>query len=167
MKYIENNSTDPHYNLAFEEYIFKNLDKEDFVLLWRNGPSIIVGKNTSFSSRWSATRTSSRTCATSWPRSKASKCSRWSSATSEGALAHPDRRGVFARNHAFRAVLFSRNEGCLIDITYNYSQNSYSKPRKKIISIPFTPQQTRWQGMPRSLASLSSSGAKWPMPMAM
>ena len=45
MKYIENNSTDPHYNLAFEEYIFKNLEKEDFVLLWRNGPSIIVGKN--------------------------------------------------------------------------------------------------------------------------
>ncbi len=45
MKYIENNSTDPHYNLAFEEYIFKNLDKEDFVLLWRNSPSIIVGKN--------------------------------------------------------------------------------------------------------------------------
>ncbi len=46
MKFIENNSTDPHYNLAFEEYIFKNLNsKEDFVLLWRNGPSIIVGKN--------------------------------------------------------------------------------------------------------------------------
>jgi lipoate-protein ligase A len=46
MKYIENNSTDPHYNLAFEEYVFKNLDNnEDFVLLWRNGPSIIVGKN--------------------------------------------------------------------------------------------------------------------------
>lgn len=44
MKFIENNSIDPHYNLAFEEYIFKNLD-EDFVLLWRNGPSIIVGKN--------------------------------------------------------------------------------------------------------------------------
>ena len=32
MKFIENNSIDPHYNLAFEEYIFKNLD-EDFVLL--------------------------------------------------------------------------------------------------------------------------------------
>lgn len=44
MKFIENNSTDPYYNLAFEEYIFKNLD-EDFVLLWRNEPSIIVGKN--------------------------------------------------------------------------------------------------------------------------
>lgn len=46
MKFIENNSIDPHYNLAFEEYIFKKLkSNEDFVLLWRNGPSIIVGKN--------------------------------------------------------------------------------------------------------------------------
>ena len=46
MKFIENNSTDPHYNLAFEEYVFRNLHiNEDFVLLWRNGPSIIVGKN--------------------------------------------------------------------------------------------------------------------------
>lgn len=46
MKFIENNSIDPHYNLAFEEYIFKYLKSdEEFVLLWRNGPSIIVGKN--------------------------------------------------------------------------------------------------------------------------
>lgn len=46
MKFIENSSTNPYYNLAFEEYVFKNLNKdEDFVLLWRNGPSIIVGKN--------------------------------------------------------------------------------------------------------------------------
>ncbi|HBV67873.1 MAG TPA: lipoate--protein ligase [Clostridiales bacterium] len=46
MKFIENTSIDPHYNLAFEEYVFKNLSRdEEFVLLWRNGPSIIVGKN--------------------------------------------------------------------------------------------------------------------------
>lgn len=46
MKFIENTSIDPHYNLAFEEYVFKKLDfNEEFVLLWRNGPSIIVGKN--------------------------------------------------------------------------------------------------------------------------
>jgi lipoate-protein ligase A len=46
MKFIENTSIDPHYNLAFEEYIFKNLDfNEEFVFLWRNGPSIIIGKN--------------------------------------------------------------------------------------------------------------------------
>jgi len=46
MKFIENTSIDPHYNLAFEEYVFRNLDlNEEFVLLWRNEPSIIVGKN--------------------------------------------------------------------------------------------------------------------------
>lgn len=46
MKFIENTSIDPHYNLAFEEYVFKNLSfDEDYVLLWRNGPSIIIGKN--------------------------------------------------------------------------------------------------------------------------
>lgn len=46
MKYLENYSNDPQYNLAFEEYCFKNLDKkEDYVILWINGPAIIVGKN--------------------------------------------------------------------------------------------------------------------------
>lgn len=46
MKYIENYSNDPQYNLALEEYCFKNLDKsEDYVILWINGPAIIVGKN--------------------------------------------------------------------------------------------------------------------------
>ncbi|AWV88476.1 lipoate--protein ligase [Bradymonas sediminis] len=46
MKYIQNLSNDPQYNLAFEEYCFKNLPKdEDYVILWVNGPSIIVGKN--------------------------------------------------------------------------------------------------------------------------
>ncbi len=47
MKYIENYSTSPQHNLAFEEYVFKNLDLEDggYVLLWINKPAIIVGKN--------------------------------------------------------------------------------------------------------------------------
>jgi len=46
MKYITNISNDPHYNLAFEEYCFKNLpNDDDFVFLWINGPAIIVGKN--------------------------------------------------------------------------------------------------------------------------
>lgn len=46
MKYLTNLSNDPHYNLAFEEYCFKNLPQnEDFVFLWINGPAIIVGKN--------------------------------------------------------------------------------------------------------------------------
>lgn len=46
MKYIVNNSNDPRYNLAFEEYCFKYLPlDQDFVILWINGPAIIVGKN--------------------------------------------------------------------------------------------------------------------------
>ncbi len=46
MKYIVNNSNDPRYNLAFEEYCFKELSREeDYVILWINGPAIIVGKN--------------------------------------------------------------------------------------------------------------------------
>ncbi len=46
MKYIENSSNNPWYNLAFEEYCFKNLPQdEDYVILWINSPAIIVGKN--------------------------------------------------------------------------------------------------------------------------
>lgn len=44
--YIQNDSTDPRYNLALEEYVFKHLKfEEDFIMLWQNEPSVIVGKN--------------------------------------------------------------------------------------------------------------------------
>lgn len=37
---------DPYFNLAWEEYIFKEIHKdEDILLLWQNTPSIIVGRN--------------------------------------------------------------------------------------------------------------------------
>lgn len=46
MKYIENYSNNPMYNLAFEEYCFKNLPSDDdYVILWINEPAIIIGKN--------------------------------------------------------------------------------------------------------------------------
>ena len=46
MKFIKNLSNNPWYNLALEEYCFKELPKdEDYVILWINGPAIIVGKN--------------------------------------------------------------------------------------------------------------------------
>lgn len=47
MKYIICKTTDPEYNLAFEEYCFKNLpiDEDEFFYFWINEPSIIVGKN--------------------------------------------------------------------------------------------------------------------------
>lgn len=46
MIYINNNSTNPAYNLALEEYAFRNLVNEDEIfLLWINEPTIVVGKH--------------------------------------------------------------------------------------------------------------------------
>lgn len=46
MKTIIALGNDPYFNLAWEEYIFKEIHKsEDIFLLWQNTPSIIVGRN--------------------------------------------------------------------------------------------------------------------------
>ena len=46
MKTILNDSKDPRFNLALEEYVLKYLDSnEDFILLWQNANSIIIGRN--------------------------------------------------------------------------------------------------------------------------
>ena len=46
MKTILNDSKDPTFNLALEEYVLKELDSdEDFVLLWQNENSVIIGRN--------------------------------------------------------------------------------------------------------------------------
>lgn len=43
---IRNNCRDPHFNLALEEYAIKYLDpSEDYVILWQNEPSVIIGRN--------------------------------------------------------------------------------------------------------------------------
>jgi len=44
MLIIKRHHTDPYFNLATEEYVLKNFDEDSF-MLWRNGPSIIVGKH--------------------------------------------------------------------------------------------------------------------------
>ena len=45
MIYIKNDCKNPYYNLAFEEYVFRTLCKEEPVLLlWQNEPSVIVGR---------------------------------------------------------------------------------------------------------------------------
>jgi lipoate-protein ligase A len=41
---VINDNVDPYFNLALEEYLLKEFDRECF-MLWRNAPSIIVGKN--------------------------------------------------------------------------------------------------------------------------
>ena len=57
MLYIENTNTDATYNLAFEEYVFTRFadfqpgcqqgepaGEEPILLLWQNGPSVIIGR---------------------------------------------------------------------------------------------------------------------------
>ncbi len=46
MKYIINESTNPYFNLALDEFAMKHInEKEDFFFLWQNEPSVIIGKN--------------------------------------------------------------------------------------------------------------------------
>ncbi|MGI6225399.1 MAG: lipoate--protein ligase [Peptococcales bacterium] len=45
MQYIKNDSTDPRYNLALEEYVTKSLQTDgSIILLWQNAPSVIIGR---------------------------------------------------------------------------------------------------------------------------
>ncbi len=43
--YLETGSTDPRYNLAFEEYVLKNRQAGDYLLLWQNENAVILGRN--------------------------------------------------------------------------------------------------------------------------
>lgn len=46
MKYLTNCSTDPYFNLAFDEYCLENVKSgQPYFFLWRNRPSVIVGLN--------------------------------------------------------------------------------------------------------------------------
>ena len=43
MIYFACPSTDPYYNLAFEEFLFHTYREDDLFLLWRNTPCMVVG----------------------------------------------------------------------------------------------------------------------------
>lgn len=46
MRYLLNESTDPHFNMSLDEWCLKNLPSgETFFWLWRNAPSVIIGEN--------------------------------------------------------------------------------------------------------------------------
>lgn len=46
MRYLRNTSTDPHYNMAFDEFCLESLPLEEPVFyLWQNRPSVIIGLN--------------------------------------------------------------------------------------------------------------------------
>ncbi len=43
--YLETGSTDPYYNLAFEEYVLTRLREGNYLILWQNDNTIVVGLN--------------------------------------------------------------------------------------------------------------------------
>lgn len=43
--YLETGSTDPYYNLAFEEYILTRKKDADYLILWQNDRTVVVGRN--------------------------------------------------------------------------------------------------------------------------
>lgn len=43
--YLETGSTNPFYNLAFEEYVLRHRTQGDYLLLWQNDNTIVVGQN--------------------------------------------------------------------------------------------------------------------------
>ena len=45
MNYIINNSTDPYFNMAFDEYCLEAFEGQELFCIWRNAPSVILGCN--------------------------------------------------------------------------------------------------------------------------
>ena len=44
-RYLETGSVDPFYNLAFEEVVLKNRREGNYLILWQNDNTIVVGQN--------------------------------------------------------------------------------------------------------------------------
>lgn len=45
MIYLETGSLNPYYNLAFEEYVLCNRRDGDYLLLWQNDNTVVIGQN--------------------------------------------------------------------------------------------------------------------------
>lgn len=43
--YLETGSTDPRWNLAFEEYVLTHRRTGDYLILWQNANTIVIGQN--------------------------------------------------------------------------------------------------------------------------
>ena len=44
MKLYVLTTTNPHYNLAVEEYLFRH-ERDDVCMLWQNAHTVVIGKN--------------------------------------------------------------------------------------------------------------------------
>ena len=42
---LETGTTDPYYNLAFEEYVLSRFTQGDILILWQNDNTVVVGRN--------------------------------------------------------------------------------------------------------------------------
>ena len=45
MKYLLNKSTDPYFNMAFDQAVLEHGPQEQVFYLWRNSPAVIIGRN--------------------------------------------------------------------------------------------------------------------------
>ncbi len=45
MYYMETGSVDPAYNLAFEEYVLTRRPEGNYLMLWQNDRTVVVGRN--------------------------------------------------------------------------------------------------------------------------
>ncbi len=45
MLYLETGSINPYYNLAFEDYVLSNKRDENYLILWQNKNTIVIGRN--------------------------------------------------------------------------------------------------------------------------
>lgn len=45
MKYLETKSTDPYYNLAYEEWVLTHFFEGEYLILWQNDNTVVIGCN--------------------------------------------------------------------------------------------------------------------------
>ena len=45
VRYLETGSVDPFFNLAFEEYVLQNRKQGDYLILWQNENTVVIGQN--------------------------------------------------------------------------------------------------------------------------
>ena len=43
--YLETGSQNPYYNLAFEEFVLTHRVEGDYLILWQNDNTIVIGQN--------------------------------------------------------------------------------------------------------------------------
>ena len=44
-RYLETHSYDPFFNLAFEEVVLRNRKEGDYLVLWQNDRTVVIGQN--------------------------------------------------------------------------------------------------------------------------